>query len=62
MTVGELIRKLEQYEEDLPICIDDYMGFVEASEDCIEVSLKNYICFPFTEGDQFPYVNLKSVE
>ena len=62
MTVNDLINKLVQYDPNLPICINDYMGFVEASEDCIEVEEKEYICFPFTDVDRFKYVNLKSIE
>lgn len=30
MTVEDLINKLKIYNPKLPICIDDYMGFVEA--------------------------------
>ena len=59
MTVGDLIDKLKVYDKKLPICIDDYMGFVEAYEDSIEVERKQYVCFPFTENDKFEYINLK---
>ena len=59
MTVRDLIEKLERVDGDLPICINDYMGFVEASEETIEVERKQYICFPFTENDKFYYINLK---
>lgn len=61
MTVRDLIEKLNKYNPELPICIDDYMGFVEASEDCIKIEQKEYQCFPFTENDKFIYLNLKSV-
>ena len=62
MTVEDLINKLRQYDPKLPICINDYMGFTEASEDCIQVKRKTYICFPFTENDKFEYINLRSNE
>ena len=35
MTVGDLITKLKMYDPKLPVCIDDYMGFVEAYEESI---------------------------
>lgn len=59
MTVKDLIKELEKYDKDLPVCIDDYMGFTEASEDCIKVEKRKYVCFPFTENDKFDYINLK---
>ena len=62
MTVKQLINKLKELPQDLPICIDDYMGFVEANEDCIITERKKYRCFPFTEADEFVYINLKSIE
>jgi hypothetical protein len=62
MTIKELIQKLEEYNPELPVCINDYMGFVEMNEESIKVEKKNYICFPFTETDKFEYVNLKSNE
>ena len=37
MTVKDLIKELEKYDKDLPVCIDDYMGLVAANEDCIIV-------------------------
>ena len=62
MTVKELINELEQYDGNLPICIDDYMGFVEATEKTIKVEHKKYITFPFSDGDEFNYINLRSNE
>jgi len=62
MTVNDLITELSKYDPDLPICINDYMGFIEANEQCIGIELKKYICFPFTETDTFPYINLISKE
>lgn len=59
MTVKDLITELEKYDADLPICINDYMGFIEASEETIKVEYKKYICFPFTNSDEFNYINLK---
>lgn len=59
MTVKELKNKLDQFDPNLPVCINDYIGFVEASEESIKVEQKKYICFPFTECDEFAYVNLK---
>ena len=60
MTVGDLITKLKMYDPKLTVCIDDYMGFVEAYEESIKVERKKYVCFPFSENDKFEYVNLKS--
>ena len=62
MTVKDLIEKLQLYDPKLPICINDYMGFVEAYEESIKIERKNYICFPFTENDRFEYINLVSRE
>ena len=59
MTVEDLINKLKIYDSKLPVCIDDYMGFVEAQEETIEVEHKSYVCFPFTNSDKFEYINLK---
>ena len=59
MTVGDLIKELDQYDHDLPICINDYIGFVEIHEKTIEVQRKEYTCFPFTENDKIAYINLK---
>ncbi len=60
MTVKELIDELQKVPEDWPICIDDNMGFIEANEHIIEVEKKVYICFPYTDSDEFQYVNLKT--
>jgi len=62
MTVKDLIKELEKYDAELPICINDYMGFVEANEEIIQVEHKKYITFPFTKNDEFAYINLKSKE
>ena len=62
MTVNDLITELSKYDPDLPICINDYMGFVEANETTIKIENKKFICFPFTECDEFTYINLKSNE
>ena len=59
MTVQDLIDKLQKMPSDLPVCIDDYMGFIEANEKTITVEKKRYITFPFTKTDEFEYVNLK---
>ena len=60
MTVRDLINRLEEMPQDWPVCIDDYMGFVEANEETIKVEKKKYITFPFTNTDEFEYINLKS--
>lgn len=60
MTVGDLINKLKTYDPKLPVCINDYMGFVEAYEETIIPELKTYITFPFTKHDEFIYLNLRS--
>ena len=62
MQVKDLIKELEKLDPELPICIDDYMGFVEANEKTIKVEKKRYITFPFTENDEFEYINLRSNE
>lgn len=62
MTVSDLIQELQKYDGNLPICINDYMGFVEASEKSIKVEKKKYITFPFTDTDEFNYINLKGQE
>ena len=62
MTIKDLIDKLKVYDPKMPVCIDDYMGFVEAYEDCIKVEKRKYKCYPFTENDEFEYINLKSKE
>ena len=59
MLVKDLIDELKKMPQNLPVCINDYMGFVEASEDTIKVEKKKYITFPFTDNDEFNYVNLK---
>jgi len=60
MLVKDLIKELMKQDLNAPVCIDDYMGFVEANEKTITVEKKKYITFPFTETDEFEYVNLKS--
>lgn len=62
MTVRDLIHELERYDPDLPICINDCMGFAEAYEKTIEVAQHKYITFPFTENDEFSYINLENKE
>ena len=59
MTVEDLINKLKIYDPKLPVCIDDYMGFMEAYEESIKIERKSYVCFPFTDTDRFEYINLK---
>lgn len=61
MLVKDLIDELKKMPQDWPVCIDDYMGFVEAYEESIKVERKNYICFPFTEDDKFEYINLRGI-
>jgi len=62
MRVKDLIDELEKMPQDLPVCIDDYMGFVEASEKTIIVERKSYVCFPFTDNDTFEYINLRGLK
>lgn len=59
MTVNDLINELAKYDPNLPVCINDHMGFIEATEHTIEVEHKKYICFPFTDNDEFNYINLR---
>ena len=61
MTVKDLIDRLQQYDPKLPICINDYMGFVEAYEESIKIEYKKYRCYPFTEDDKFDYINPKGM-
>lgn len=60
MIVKDLINELKKMPQDWPVCIDDYMGFIEATEETIKVEKKKYITFPFTVMDEFDYINLKS--
>ena len=62
MTVKELIEKVQEFDEDLPVCINDYSDFAEAYENNIAAERKRYICFPFADTDSFDYVNLKVQE
>ena len=62
MKVYELITELNKYDPDLPICINDYMGFIEATEKTINIENLEYACFPFSETDCFDYINLTSTE
>ena len=62
MLVKDLIEELNKLPQDWPICIDDYIGFVEANEKTIKVEKKKYIAFPFTNSDEFNYVNLKGLK
>ena len=57
LTVKNLIEELNKYDENLPVCIND---FIETLEYNIKVEKKKYITFPFTRGDEFDYVNLKN--
>ena len=59
MTVKDLIDELKEMPQDWPVCIDDYMGFIESSEETIKIEKKKYITFPFTNNDEFYYVNLR---
>ena len=58
MTVKDLIKELEKYDPNTPVCINDYMRFIEAKEETIRVEKRKYITFPFTENDEFDYINL----
>ena len=60
MTVNDLINELSKYDPNLPVCINDYMGFVEANEETIKVQPAVYICFPYGKNDRFTYINLTS--
>lgn len=59
MTVKDLIDELKEMPQDWPVCIDDYMGFIESSEETIKIEKKKYITFPFTNNNEFNYVNLR---
>ena len=60
MIVKDLIDELKKMPQDWPVCIDDYMEFIEANEKVITVEKKKFITFPYTDSDQFYYVNIKS--
>ena len=62
MTVNDLIKELMKYDLNTPICINNYMGFIEANEETIKVEKKEYACYPFTNSDKFIYINLKGNE
>lgn len=59
MTVLGLINKLKEYPMDMPITLNECMDFSESVGDTIKVTKRRYIGFPFTEEDQFDYVNLE---
>ena len=59
MTVKDLIKELMKYDLNMPVCINDYMGFAEAGEETIKVEKHKYITFPFTDNDEFDYISLK---
>lgn len=62
MNVGELIKQLKRYDPKLPIAINDNMDFVEAYLENIKIERKRYRSFPFTENDEFEYINLRNQE
>ena len=62
MIVKDLIDELKKMPQDWPVCINDYMGFVERMEKTIIIEKKQLITFPFTETDKFYYINLRSNE
>lgn len=62
MNVGELIKRLKQYDSKLPIAINDNMDFIEAYLENIKIERKRYRSFPFTENDEFEYINLRNQE
>ena len=59
MTIKQLIEKLKEYPEDMPITIDSCMDFSEAYGNTIAVKIKEYSCYPFTENDKFNYISLE---
>jgi hypothetical protein len=59
MTVKDLINKLEKYNPDLPICLNDNIDFIEMNEETIKVEKHKYACFPFTDNDEFEYISLR---
>lgn len=61
MNVGELIKRLKQYDPKLPIAINDNMDFIEAYLENIKIERKRYRNFPFTENDEFEYINLRGI-
>ena len=61
MTVAELIKELKQFPQDMPICINENMDFVNSFMPTIKVEEEVYATFPFTEHDTFKYINLTSI-
>jgi len=59
MTVKDLIDELKEMPQDWPVCIDDYIGSIESTEETIKIEKKKYITFPFTNNDEFNYINLR---
>lgn len=61
MTIAELIKELKRFPQDMPICINENMDFVNSFMPTIKVEEKIYTTFPFTELDTFKYINLISI-
>ena len=62
MTVQDLINELVKYDKNLPVCIDDYMGFCEINEETVKVQQKEMITFPYTNDDVIKYINLENMD
>ena len=59
MTVNQLIEKLKEYTEDMPVTINEFMDFYESIEDTITLNKRVYMCFPYSDYDKFTYLNLE---
>ena len=59
MTVKQLIEKLKEYPEDMPVTINECMDFYESIEDTITLNKRVYMCFPYSDNDKFTYLNLE---
>lgn len=60
MTVKQLINKLKEYPEDMPVTISDCIDFTEIdNNNTITVGKYVYSAFPHTPNDTFEYVSLE---
>lgn len=59
MTVKQLIEKLKEYPEDMPVTINECMDFSESIGETIVVKENVYMCFPYSDNDRFNYLNLE---
>ena len=59
MTVKQLIEKLKEYPEDMPVTINECMDFSESIGETIVIKENVYMCFPYSDNDRFNYLSLE---